>query len=698
MDMTDKTAEPDLIPPLVFTVAITGHRAIPDEQRDALRAAIADLLKVAKGAVTDSAIEWPDAERERQFRFVSALAEGADRIAWDAASADPAWQREAVLPFAREDYAQTFDDPARIAVVDQAIAAGVPVLQLADWRWQATGEDGAPDNAFDQMWQARRYRTLGQILVRRADLLIAVWRGKPAAGVGGTADVVAETGAEGVPTIWIDPDDLRIRSIVPQPGTSRRQMIDDASDLTSDGAARAIEAAAHSVMLGGNDASAEAIRRFSSRERVREWRIGKRQVEPGTTSVLYASTIGLLSRGTYKPQVRLLRKPATRNRSLAARVKNWLTLPSLFVLSMPDWPDDKYSAAPAPVEDAPRGNTSREAIVAATASDAAIAPYFGFADKVGTRLGHLYRSSYIAIFSLSAMAIFIAALSLIFRNWTLIAAIGELATLSIALFIWMRVSEKTAPLRGLAVHRRWLDARFVAEMLRGAKALSWIGFSGRSSAPSWGDADESDRSEHAWSPRFANAVSTLPHVPNERLAPDRLATIGTALKGVVVGQKDYHAKNAERLQNVHKSLDKLGQRFIALSIIFVLALVVLYGLSYIPRFPFISERVLSVAGIVAAFFGSVSPAIAAAAAGIRYHGDYERFARRSLETRSQLLELERKIDVLIARSDLCGNGACSAAPPLYEELLEITQETANLLSEDLRDWRFSYAVRPVPTL
>ena len=32
------------------------------------------------------------------------------------------------------------------------------------------------------------------------------------------------------------------------------------------------------------------------------------------------------------------------------------------------------------------------------------------------------------------------------------------------------------------------------------------------------------------------------------------------------------------------------------------------------------------------------------------------------------------------------------------ELLEITQETANLLSEDLRDWRFSYAVRPVPTL
>ena len=57
MDMTDKTAEPDLIPPLVFTVAITGHRAIPDEQRDALRAAIADLLKVAKGAVTDSATE-----------------------------------------------------------------------------------------------------------------------------------------------------------------------------------------------------------------------------------------------------------------------------------------------------------------------------------------------------------------------------------------------------------------------------------------------------------------------------------------------------------------------------------------------------------------------------------------------------------------------------------------------------------------
>jgi len=379
-------------------------------------------------------------------------------------------------------------------------------------------------------------------------------------------------------------------------------------------------------------------------------------------------------------------------------VKSFFTLPRLFVLAMPEWPDDKYAAADATVEEAQNDGTSREAIIAATASDAAIAPYFQSADAVGTRLGHLYRSSYIAIFGLSALAIFIAALSLIFRNWTLIPAIGELATLSIALYIWMRVSEKKVPVRGLAVHRRWLDARFVAEMLRGAKALSWIGFSGRSSAPSLGDADAEAGSEHVWSPRFANAVSTLPHMPDERLTPDRLATIGTALKGVVVGQKTYHEKNAERLRNVHRSLDRIGQRFIALSIFLVFTYVVLFIASTFPRLAFIEEDVLSVAGVVAAFFGSVSPAIAAAAAGIRYHGDYERFARRSLETRAQLQELERKIDALTARAGQCGTRACSAAPPLYEELLEITQETANLLSEDLRDWRFSYAVRPVPTL
>ncbi|HXM57394.1 MAG TPA: hypothetical protein VOB72_18495 [Candidatus Dormibacteraeota bacterium] len=44
----------------------------------------------------------------------------------------------------------------------------------------------------------------GQVLVERADVVIAVWDGRPARGVGGTGDVVAYARARGVPVevIW----------------------------------------------------------------------------------------------------------------------------------------------------------------------------------------------------------------------------------------------------------------------------------------------------------------------------------------------------------------------------------------------------------------------------------------------------------------------------------------------------------------
>ncbi|MFB9362794.1 hypothetical protein [Actinoplanes nipponensis] len=52
----------------------------------------------------------------------------------------------------------------------------------------------------------RAFLAAGQALVDRCDHLFAVWDGRPARGVGGTADVVAYARAHGCPVtvLWVD--------------------------------------------------------------------------------------------------------------------------------------------------------------------------------------------------------------------------------------------------------------------------------------------------------------------------------------------------------------------------------------------------------------------------------------------------------------------------------------------------------------
>lgn len=49
------------------------------------------------------------------------------------------------------------------------------------------------------------YFEAGKLVVDRTELMIAVWNGKPAAGLGGTGDVVEYARKNGKPIIWINP-------------------------------------------------------------------------------------------------------------------------------------------------------------------------------------------------------------------------------------------------------------------------------------------------------------------------------------------------------------------------------------------------------------------------------------------------------------------------------------------------------------
>jgi hypothetical protein len=97
-----------------------------------------------------------------------------------------------ILPFSPKRFQQDFDstDWQRI----------LPFIEKATHVEEVAGED-SPERA---------YLETGILTVDRADVVVVVWNGKPAAGSGGTGDMVAYVRELGKPLMIIDPDSGQI--------------------------------------------------------------------------------------------------------------------------------------------------------------------------------------------------------------------------------------------------------------------------------------------------------------------------------------------------------------------------------------------------------------------------------------------------------------------------------------------------------
>ena len=128
-----------------------------------------------------------DGAPQAELRLISALAEGADRLAAREAIRLGA-ELDVVLPFPREDYEKDFPD----AVADfRELLSMARVFTLDGFR-----DGGAA--------QTESYEAAGRFVVGNCDLLLAVWDGARARGRGGTAEIVSYAIRVGVPVWWID--------------------------------------------------------------------------------------------------------------------------------------------------------------------------------------------------------------------------------------------------------------------------------------------------------------------------------------------------------------------------------------------------------------------------------------------------------------------------------------------------------------
>jgi hypothetical protein len=93
-----------------------------------------------------------------------------------------------LLPFASADYETTFGDPSTTPDYRALLARASAVTELPGVLADSTSA----------------YEAVGRLTVAQADVVVAVWDGKPAAGRGGTPEIMQYALELDRPVIWID--------------------------------------------------------------------------------------------------------------------------------------------------------------------------------------------------------------------------------------------------------------------------------------------------------------------------------------------------------------------------------------------------------------------------------------------------------------------------------------------------------------
>jgi hypothetical protein len=180
------------MPPCI-TIGVTGHRKLNDPS-----ALSAQVRRVLEKIVQNAAPASPS------LCALSPLAEGADRlVAWEVLRF-PGAELEAVLPLAKADYLKDFKTSESRDEFEELLSRTGRVIELSP--------AGSRSEAY---FQAGRY------LVDHCDILIALWNGKPAAGRGGTAEIVEYARRQRRALYWIHTADPK-REPTYEPGGPRQ--------------------------------------------------------------------------------------------------------------------------------------------------------------------------------------------------------------------------------------------------------------------------------------------------------------------------------------------------------------------------------------------------------------------------------------------------------------------------------------------
>lgn len=158
--------------PIPLVIGVTGHRDVPDADGNALVAAFTRILESLRR-------DYPASP----MLVLSALAEGADRLAAWTALDFPGTRLAAVLPLPVPEYLRDCGTEASRTEFSALLDAAATVRVVPQHR------EGNGSTRMEAKDRERQYARVGAEIVAHCHILVAFWDGL-SGGVGGTAEVV----------------------------------------------------------------------------------------------------------------------------------------------------------------------------------------------------------------------------------------------------------------------------------------------------------------------------------------------------------------------------------------------------------------------------------------------------------------------------------------------------------------------------
>jgi hypothetical protein len=293
-----------------------------------------------------------------------------------------------------------------------------------------------------------------------------------------------------------------------------------------------------------------------------------------------------------------------------------------------------------------------------------VLPRFAWADGISSHLSDTYRSGMVINFTLSALAIVGGIAYFPFADaqakWAF--ALFEFVLLGAILLI-TRLGQR----RGW--HSRWFETRRAAEYLRHAPLLLALG---AARAPGrWPRG--ADTSWPEWYARQALREVGLPRI---KVTSDYLRhCLSNLLDRHILQQRDYHHAKAQRLTNVHFNLDRLSEFLFQVAV----ASVAFYlAMQLAAHLHLVDGHAVDRAAKIFTFLGVLFPTFGGAIAGIRYFGDFERFAAISEVTAQKLDAVHVRIEMLLA---------APAAKLDYQSVAELAHAADDIVVSEIENWQ-----------
>ena len=638
-----------------LAVGITGHRgdnpALAIDGRH-IAAALAGIFAEIEASLRAERVATP-ALTIHPTRLHTLLAHGVDQLAAAAANA-LGWEIVAPLPFGRElnvaINAQPHTHADGVALLGgrdasdpivQARAHGIRhwsdrarLFQLADRDSEIVTLLEAMLMSPDDAMHARNFHaaasaqaaTAGRVVVEQSDLLIGVWDNRSRDSVGGTGHTIMRALEIGTPVLLIDPARPKHWSIL-----------------------SSTESLAGWQSHAGQD-----------RERLRTV----------VCNALYASDV--------RPS-RTLRDEDWHPRSKHASTL-YRRIEALFggeprplrsLVQDYEPPERIVNGSAAPLMDAATALPGIDKVFVAAVSED-ILPAFARADGISARLSDSYRSGMVANFILSALAVIVGLawlpLGVVDGEWMF--ALAEFVLLAAILVItWLGGRRR--------LHARWFETRRAAEYLRHAPILLLVGVARPPSH--WPRATGTTWPEYAV--RHLLRAPGLPEMAVTR--PFLRSALQGLLAPHVASQRAYHHAKAKRLETISHRLDRFATTLFKIAVASVAVWLLLRAgaaLHWLPHeWPHATSKVF-------AFLGVALPTLGASIAGIRYFGDFERFAAISEVTAGKLAQVEVRIDQLLAGPDTAID---------YEGVSRLAHGIDSIVVGEIESWQAVFSGKPI---